>query len=74
MSSPHRCGGCDSTWGGLRQAHCTACHRTLSSPDSFDLHQKPNSCVDPKRLGMELHNNVWRFPEERLPFEKETDK
>lgn len=34
-----RCAPCGATWGGLRIAHCAACHRTFTTPANFDKHR-----------------------------------
>lgn len=43
-----RCAPCGATWGGLRIAHCAACHRTFTTPANFDRH----------RAGRRLPSNV----------------
>lgn len=41
------CGGCQSTWGGLKICHCSACHRTFSVLLHFDAHRVRGKCQDP---------------------------
>jgi hypothetical protein len=33
------CGGCAATWTGFKVAHCSACHRTFTTPAGFDQHR-----------------------------------
>jgi len=52
------CGRCPNRWGGLKTAHCSACHRTFTGLTAFDKHREgshPNStrhCVDPETVGL----------------------
>ena len=52
------CTRCPARWGGLKTAHCPACHQTFTTVGAFDKHrsgQHHNStrhCVDPASLGL----------------------
>jgi hypothetical protein len=51
------CARCPARWGGLKTAHCGACHRTFSVQSASDLHRLgPHSgtrrCVDPATVGL----------------------
>lgn len=50
--SEYRCGGCDSHFGGLRTAHCGACHRTFTGITTFDKHRVRHKCIDPATVGL----------------------
>lgn len=63
-----RC-NCGRQWAGLREAHCTLCHRHFSTPANFDAH-RPSSkknprgaCVDPETIEkpylMRIKETVW---------------
>lgn len=70
------CSGCESRWGGLGRAHCSACHRTFSSVALFDRHRSSvgehGECLNPEeivhtRTGdvvMFLRNGIWSGPEQ----------
>lgn len=49
---PIGCNGCSSRWGGLRTAHCSACHRTFTAPSGFDKHRRNNGCENPALIGL----------------------
>ena len=57
MGIQHQCGRCGAGWGGLRTAHCTACHETFVSGDAFDVHRQGSHvrgrfCVAPGSVGL----------------------
>lgn len=63
------CKGCDSTWTGLRMAHCASCHETFSTPGNFDAHRigvkVPLSCVEPRDVGLEQNSfGTWKMSAE----------
>lgn len=72
----HTCRGCDYEWNGFRQAHCSSCHLTFSTPGNFDEHRSPvrggshrgpmNKCIDPETVGL-IQNSfgVYRKLDER---------
>lgn len=68
---PYGCAGCTSRWGGLRTAHCGACHVTFSGLTLFDKHRTAKGaygeCIDPATLtdhGQQLRlvEGIWRSP------------
>jgi hypothetical protein len=44
------------------QAHCPTCHATFGGVSGFDAHRYQGTCRDPRPLGYELINGVWRQP------------
>lgn len=51
------CARCPARWGGLKTAHCDACHRTFTVQSASDLHRVgPHTgtrrCVDPAAVGL----------------------
>ena len=52
------CNGCNARWGGLRTAHCSACHQTFTTPTAFDLHRsgshadETRHCISPADVGL----------------------
>ncbi|MFD9734373.1 hypothetical protein [Umezawaea sp. NPDC059074] len=48
----HTCRGCSTIWTGSVMCHCSArdCHRTFSSPKTFDRHRRGGQCQDPATL------------------------
>lgn len=38
---------CGRRWVGLRECHCTVCHRQFSTIDNFDAHRVDERCIDP---------------------------
>lgn len=52
------CGRCPQRWGGLRTAHCGACHATFTGLSAFDKHRdgdhaKGNRhCLPPESVGL----------------------
>lgn len=70
----HRCGGgCENTWTGSLQCHCSVCHRTFSILAHFDSHRKSGTCLDPVAMGLTpTDTGIWRAPGEHYNFEKET--
>ena len=35
----HTCPRCPNHWGGLKTAHCAACHETFTGLTAFDKHR-----------------------------------
>lgn len=64
---------CGRQWTGLREAHCSVCHRHFSTPRNFDAHRQYASkktrehviCVDPLTVTldggypMKIVDTVW---------------
>ena len=50
MSSHSSCRTCGRKWTGMKECHCTACHRHFSTVRNFDAHMKRGRCVDPLTL------------------------
>ncbi|WP_217695735.1 hypothetical protein [Mycobacterium sp. SP-6446] len=52
------CARCQARWGGLRTAHCDACHETFTVVAAFDKHRaEPHTdrgrrCIDPAAVGL----------------------
>jgi hypothetical protein len=52
------CPRCSKHWGGLKTAHCTACHETFTVVSTFDKHRtgshplSTRTCVDPATVGL----------------------
>ncbi len=78
---PHTCGGCNNRWAGSRTCHCAApqCHRTFSSPTSFDAHRirrgaREGQCADPATAGLVLMQRagyqVWGHPADEEAAER----
>lgn len=48
---------CGRQWTGLREAHCTVCHRHFSTPRNFDYHRQATEnatvCLDPTEVSVE---------------------
>lgn len=44
------------------QAHCPTCHRTFGGVSGFDAHRFHGTCRDPRPLGYEPINGIWRQP------------
>lgn len=48
------CARCPNRWGGLRTAHCAACHNTFTGLTAFDRHRTGShthgtrTCLDPE--------------------------
>lgn len=48
---PNACGKCDARWSGSNIAHCRACHRTFTTPATFDQHRSAKYAdLDGKRV------------------------
>lgn len=59
----HSCGGCETTWTGIKVAHCSACHEGFNTPRLFDDHRHNSKCVDPAKIGMVLGVfGRWHYP------------
>jgi len=66
----HTCSKCDSVWGGLNTAHCTACHHTFSGITAFDKHRTGSHvtgryCLTPTEVGLVDSGRAypcWGFP------------
>lgn len=43
---------CGSSWGGLRTAHCGACHETFTTVGNFDKHRRNGKCAAPTKVGL----------------------
>ncbi len=65
------CRHCDTTWTGLRIAHCAKCHRTFTTPANFDKHRAGSrtlsvvagECHDPSLNGLvENDRGQWAAP------------
>lgn len=56
---------CGRQWAGLREAHCSVCHRHFSTPRNFDYHRSSGSCADPLTVSvsgghaMRVKDTVW---------------
>lgn len=71
-SGAYGCARCDNRWGGLRTAHCTACHRTFTSVTAFDTHRDVDyrrpagaegACINPLIRGLVLNDaGYWGVP------------
>ena len=50
------CVRCPARWGGLKTAHCSACHETFTVVAAFDRHRRGSPddrhCVDPLSVGL----------------------
>ncbi len=51
------CARCGARWGGLRTAHCDACHETFTVAAAFDKHRAGSHtggrrCIDPAAVGL----------------------
>jgi hypothetical protein len=52
------CSRCQARWGGLRTAHCDACHETFTVVAAFDKHRAGSNtdrgrhCLDPHAAGL----------------------
>jgi hypothetical protein len=51
------CSNCYSRWGGLKTAHCSACHKTFTTPWAFDKHRDGSHvtgrfCREPEAVGL----------------------
>ena len=54
---------CGAEWGGLKAAHCSACHSTFSTPANFDRHRKSGVCRPPDTAGLiQDAKGVWKMP------------
>ena len=55
---PHHCPRCNLRWGGLKTAHCTACHETFTTVSTFDKHRAGSHasgtrhCLPPAEVGL----------------------
>jgi hypothetical protein len=44
-------------------AHCGACHHTLSGISAFDRHRRAGECLSPRAIGLRAdHKGIWRYP------------
>lgn len=59
LSNAIRVNCCDAVFGGALACHCSACHRTFTSPSGFTAHRKNGECVDPQDLGMVKADRKW---------------
>lgn len=74
MNPTWGCGGCTVRWTGLSRAHCSACHRTFTSPGIHAKHRRTSSdgqgvCLTSPalvslgyRVAAERHGDVWSGP------------
>jgi hypothetical protein len=52
------CARCHVRWGGLKTAHCAACHQTFTAVTAFDKHRSGSHsedtrrCLDPASVGL----------------------
>lgn len=55
---PHHCPRCNLRWGGLKTAHCAACHETFTTVSTFDKHRAGSHasgtrhCLPPAEVGL----------------------
>lgn len=66
------CARCGAYWGGLKTAHCAACHQTFTTVANFDHHRdgshsrNTRHCVPPLTVGL-IHAGraypCWSQPE-----------
>lgn len=65
------CAKCQARWGGLRTAHCDACHETFTVEAAFDKHRAGSHthdgrhCIDPATVGLVdagREYRCWGFP------------
>jgi hypothetical protein len=65
------CAMCGARWGGLRTAHCDACHETFTVVAAFDKHRagshtdRGRRCIDPAAVGLLDAGRAyrcWGFP------------
>jgi hypothetical protein len=65
------CARCQARWGGLRTAHCDACHETFTVVAAFDKHRAGSHtdggrhCIDPATVGLVDVGRAyccWGFP------------
>ena len=65
------CARCNARWGGLRTAHCDACHETFTVVAAFDKHRagshtdEGRHCIDPAAVGLVDMGRAypcWGFP------------
>jgi transposase-like protein len=71
----HSCKGCDNTWTGSRQAHCSGCHETFSTENNFDKHRVghsfPLKCASPEVVEMVQNaRGIWRAAGEEDLYER----
>jgi len=64
MADGFKCIVCNSIWTGVTRCHCSGCHKTFSSPSTFDRHQRWSehrlTCLDPEDLDLVWVDGVWR--------------
>ena len=52
------CPRCEARWGGLKTAHCAACHNTFTTVGNFDRHRtgdhskSTRHCLPPTDVGL----------------------
>ena len=65
------CARCPARWGGLKTAHCDACHQTFTVVAAFDKHRAGSHthddrhCLDPAAVGLVDAGRAypcWGFP------------
>jgi hypothetical protein len=64
------CARCRARWGGLKTAHCSACHETFTVVAAFDKHRagshaRGRYCLDPAAVGLVDAGRAyrcWGFP------------
>lgn len=65
------CARCPNRWGGLRTAHCPACHHTFTGLTAFDAHRAGSHandtrhCEPPETVGLVDAGRAypcWGFP------------
>ena len=68
------CARCPARWGGLKTAHCRACHETFTVGAAFDKHRAGShtlddrDCLDPATVGLVDVGRAypcWGFPGRR---------
>lgn len=56
------------TWTGSSKCLCYACRNLFGSLSAFERHQKRGKCLDPAAVGLELKDDVWRWPSRDAPI------
>jgi hypothetical protein len=54
--------GTTRTWSGTSKCLCYSCRQLFGSISGFTKHQKGGKCHDPAKVGLQLVDDVWRFP------------
>jgi hypothetical protein len=59
------CARCHVRWGGLKTAHCAACHQTFTAITAFDKHRSGSHsedtrrCLDPRTRKARADSTAW---------------